>query len=172
MKNLDFSFDKSGQFMLAQVYLLGAALQIDRYNDAINQTENSKLTGLFRQMHEVSCLLEDLACIAEYYKSGSFNHKLHKLWKQTRHHIRHDVRDVIVEKKDRGMTNKRHKYLKVKEGLTAEFIFDEDFFIIGGTKILIEDIKGYLDWANSIFSAYVEYSRETGHLRSGEPKSN
>ena len=164
--NPDFSFDDSGQFLLAQIYLLGAALQIDRYQEAaISQKHSKKASGLFRELHEVSCLLEDLACIAEYFKLGNFKHPKHKLWKQARHHIRHDMRDSITSESEVGQTKKRHTYLKFKPGVKSQITFDVDRFILGESEISIDEVKDYLDWANDIFQKYIDNSRSTGHLR-------
>lgn len=53
---IDFTFDKSGDFMLGQVYCIGAAMQLDRYIEAEQQLreQDNKVTRMFVVMHEIS----------------------------------------------------------------------------------------------------------------------
>lgn len=162
---LDFSFDTSGQFMLTQVYLLGAAMQIDRYQTAVAQKKHSKITGLFMQFHEISCLLEDLDSIRRYFMLGGFEHKNNSLWQTARDHIRHDVRDLATNPNDVKRKRTRHENLSMDERLVSQMVFESDKFIIGKIDIEIQDIKDYLDWANTIFDKYIDYSRSTGQLK-------
>ncbi len=161
----NFSFDSSGQFLLLQIYLLGAALQIDRYQKAVNQQKYSKTTSVFMQLHEVSCLLEDLDCIRRYLSLGNFDHSSHQLWKTARDHIRHDIRDLISNSNDENRRKDRHKSLNLNKKLLSRLTFDKEEFIIGEIAIKIKDIKDYLDWANGIFQEYIDDSRSSGRLK-------
>ena len=160
-----FDFDKSGMFMLAQIYVIGAAMQIDRYLEALDRKDKSKVTSLLVQFHEVSCLFEDLACICEYFKQGNFTHKMDKVWKQVRHHIRHDLRDNSTDEQSVGQTKKRHKYLKLDSRLISQLSFTKDSINIGADMtVLVSDIKEYIDWAEEIMGEYFEHGKSTGKI--------
>lgn len=161
----NFDFDKDGMFMLVQIYIIGAAIQLDRYIESLERKDKSKVTSLLVQFHEVSCLFEDLACIAEYFKQGKFSHPMDKVWKQVRHHIRHDLRDKNVDKNALGQTKKRHKYLKLDARLISQISFTAEAINIGkDTSVKISDIKEYIDWSNDIMGQYIDYSKKTGKL--------
>lgn len=160
-----FDFDDSGQFLLAQMYIAGAAMQLDRYQEALVRKDKSKVTSLFVQFHEVSCLLEDLACISEYFNQANFPHPKDKLWKQARHHIRHDIRDKNGSDQAKGQTKKRLKFLQMKRGMISQISFASDAITVGSIKIDIGDVKSYIDWANEIMGGYIDYNRASGKLK-------
>lgn len=164
---IDFSFDKAGDFMFGQVYCIGAAMQLDRYLEAEKQLreQDNKVTRMFVVMHEISCLIEDLACLAAYMRNGDILHPKHKLWLQARHHIRHDLRDPVGNEAHDDKTKRRLKYLKVGAGLRSTISFKTEKFTIGDTEIFINEISEYLDWANEVFGKYIAWSRKTGRLK-------
>lgn len=164
---IDFTFDKSGDFMFGQVYCIGAAMQLDRYIEAERQLreQDNKVTRMFVVMHEISCLIEDLATLAVYMRNGNIQHPKHKLWKQARHHIRHDLRDPVTNEADAKKTKKRLRFLKIGSGLRSTITFKPEKFTIGDTEIFIDEISDYIDWANEVFGLYVDWSRKVGHLK-------
>ena len=160
-----FDFDESGMFMLAQIYVLGAAMQVDRYIQALDRNDKSKATSLLVQFHEVSCLFEDLACISEYFKQGGFTHQMDKVWKQVRHHIRHDLRDKSTDEQAVGQTKRRHKYLKLDSRMISQLSFTKDSINIGADMpVFVIDIKEYIDWAEEIMGDYFEQGKSTGKI--------
>lgn len=165
---VDYSFDKSGKFMLAHIYIAGATMQLDRYIEAEQamREKDNNATRMFVVLHEVSCLVEDLASIAAYMRLGAIDHPKHKLWKQSRHHIRHDLRDPAVTDEDKGKTRTRLKYLKMATGLASTMQFKPDHFTIGGTRIDIDEVAEYLAWANDVLGRYTDYMRSTGQMES------
>ena len=167
----DFNFSSDdGRFILAHVYQLGAYRQLDRYRQVYQEAmkrNNGKLgvSGIFDVLHDVSCLAEDLDSLAVYLETKGFSHEKHKLWKQLRHYVRHDMRDVSSSPAQKGMTEKRHKFLGFKPGLIGELSFRSDEFTVGNHTIVIDEVADYLKWSNEIIADYVEQSRQLGHLK-------
>lgn len=152
------TFDDDGAMFLVEAYLIGAHLELERYrNNTLKKNIVDTHTYIFLQLHEVSNLLEDLECIAIYFENNNINHELHKTWKQARHHVRHDIRDKIIDVKRR---RKRFDYLGIPKHLNSQVYFQDDGFLIAGKTIKLDSIEEYLVWADEISVEYVNWLKK------------
>jgi len=153
--NITYEFDDDGAMFLVEAYRLGAHEQLQRYRDNVEIREELDVhTYIFKQLHELSNLLEDLECIAIYFEGNDIEHKMHKVWKQARHHVRHDIRDTIIDIKRR---RKRFKFLGIPEHLNAQVYFQDNGFLVAGKTVLLSEVESYLSWADNVTAQYVNW---------------
>jgi len=153
--------DPSMIALLVKPFVIGAKLQIKRYEQARVLCEEDAILGTNLCMHEVSALFEDLATIAYYLKVIDLSHPNHDLWIDVRHHLRHDLREELD--KDEAKKSGRAKRLKINQNLQMDLGFKEDSIKVGDTVIKLTEVTSYLDWASrevgKIFKKGVEQGR-------------
>lgn len=136
---------------LAIPYLNGAVDQVKRYKNASAKLPSNPIEGVNKCLHEVSCLLEDLATISHYLERKGVSHPLHELWTQSRNHIRHDVRENFDVDSDRRK-RLRLEYFEIDPTLQTCIGFDPNGFNIGNKTIDLSLISEYLAWASKIIA--------------------
>jgi len=151
------------QLVLATPYLYGARVQLERYSDAFANAKDG-VDRAVKCFHEVSTLLEDLDCLSVYFENVGKSHSQHKLWKEARQHIRHDMRDAWISERNQQKTTSRAKFLNLREEVTGSVGFDQNAFNIGGVTVGLDEVNSYLDWADQQYRAYEQGLIETGRL--------
>jgi hypothetical protein len=145
-------------FLIA--YYRGSVTQIHRYLRAIKELENGKdfsFPRLLDCLHEISSLFENLFAMYKYFEKIGIEHESHQIWKDVRHHVRHDFREQIDENDKR--TIRRAKKLQLKPNMLTNLEFGSKVIKIGNMIIEISDINEYLRWARSAISPLIKEAR-------------
>lgn len=153
---------------LALPYLRGARLQVERYQEASLSLKKDSINATNNCLHEMSCLFEDLNTVAYYVKLCGKKHRLNRVFREVRNHIRHDIRDNFdsdCEKRD-----KRWKYLGIDEQYQTQMGFSYEGIKIGSTFIEIRDINQYLDWVTNIVNSAINEAWKKGKIKMNSGK--
>jgi hypothetical protein len=152
------------QYFLAIPYLNGAKEQVLRYQRAASALETTQVNGVIICIHEASCLFEDLSTIAVYAGKCGDEHELNGLWRDIRHHIRHDFREELDSTKDKRK-NLRAIELKLQPGIQVDISFKPDSIKIGEITITIQQINNYLIWAESVMTKTLNEAKAKGYIK-------
>jgi len=153
---------------LALPYLRGARLQVERYQEACLGLKNDSINATNNCLHEMSCLFEDLNTVAYYVKLCGKKHRLNRVFREVRNHIRHDIRDnfdLDCEKRD-----KRFKYLGIDEQYQTQVGFSHEKIKIGSTFVEINAINQYLDGVTNIVNLEINEAWKTGKIKMDNEK--
>lgn len=141
--------------LLALPYILGAEQQVDRYVVAYEKykANPTDLRAVSLMMHEISCLVEDLDTIVIFMKARNYSHEMHKLWKEVRRHVRHDLRDESPTSADVEKTQKRALYLGFRKGMLSEIVTSRESIRFGEKTIELQTIRDYIAWVMETLEA-------------------
>jgi len=153
---------------LALPYLRGARLQVERYQEACLILENDSINATNDCLHEISCLFEDLNTVAYYVKLCGKTHKLNKVFREVRNHIRHDIRDNFDL--DCEWREKRFKYLGIEEQYQTQIDFSHEKIKVGSTLVEINAINKYLDWVTNIVNSAINEAWKKGKIKMDSKK--
>ncbi len=145
-------------------YLIGAGEQVNRYREASKELTVNAVMGVYKCLHEISNLFEDLVTVSKYIEMSGVNHQKHQLWLDVRNHIRHDVREEYDNETNKRK-NDRAKRLKINEKLQTEITFDTTSFSVGGTVITLDEINEYIQWASKIFDDVMVEAMKKGLIK-------
>ena len=153
---------------LALPYLRGARIQVERYQEACLGLKNDSINATNNCLHEISSLFEDLNTVAYYVKLCGEKHRLNRVFREVRNHIRHDIRDnfdLDCEKRD-----KRFKYLGIDEQYQTQVGFSHEKIKIGSTFVEINAINRYLDWVTNIVNSAINEAWKKGKIKMNRGK--
>lgn len=150
---------------LALPYLLGAEDQVERYKEAIPILGKHTIKGIYKCLHEISTLFEDLSTVAKYMEKCGYKYDTHQLWFDIRNHIRHDIREEF-NLEDNKKKNDRALRLGLDHKLQMDISFDIDYIIVGETKIEIKKVIEYLEWSKKIVAQVLSSAEKNGYIGS------
>ena len=151
-------------YALALPYLLGAKIQVKRYQLAASSLEKRPVNGVYDCLHEASSLFEDLNTIGKYAEKCGSKNDLHQLWLDVRNHIRHDIREEY-DNESSSLKNKRAERLKLDSKLQTNIGFTIEAIKIGGTVIEISQISDYLQWAENLIESILNNAKDAGQIK-------
>jgi len=148
---------------LALPYLLGAKTQVERYVSAASQLKANSTMATMSCLHEASTLFEDLNTVVIYMRKSGKDHKDHQLWMDIRNHIRHAVREEFDKEND-SVKNERAQRLGLDPKLQISIGFDTDAIKVGGTLVVLSEVKKYLAWAEGVIADILAKAGEDGSI--------
>jgi hypothetical protein len=133
-------------------YLVGVEMQVDRFKEsyAYLMANKSEIRTNSVLMHEFSCLVEDLNMIRVFMMDRGFAHANHDLYKQARHHVRHDLLDPNPAPNEVKKTAERAKELGFDEGFESMITWHKEGVMVGNRMINFEEALAYADWAKEV----------------------
>lgn len=150
--------------MLAYPHIIGAHLQLKRYEQAVNQlNKKTAAHGTIICFLESASLFENLATISIYLEYCGTKHKMHPLFQDIRNHIRHDIRENFIEE-DARERNRRGR-LKIDKHLQFSIGFSKDAIKVGGIMLTLKDINDYIEWANKEIGKVLSEAKRQGRLK-------
>ena len=144
----------SAVYAMSMPYIIGARLQIERYSDAYRLIKSDSVTGVYRCIHEISNLYEDLDMLRRYTRGLGID-----LWDEKiqieniRNAIRHDARKEINSKNNQKLTKARASSLGLNEGLMFALEFKENSIKMGDQEIAQKEVAHYVNVAEKLLTA-------------------
>jgi hypothetical protein len=155
------------EYALALPYLLGAKVQIQRYQFAASTLDQNPTNGVINCIHEVSNLFEDLNTVNKYIEKCGNTHEFHKIVVEVRNHIRHDTLDQYNNESEYWKKNRRDRAgkLKIDPRLQTSLGFSLDLIKVEETEIKISEIVEYLDWADKVIKKVMNDAKDKGQIK-------